>query len=114
MVGLDAAGSVGSVPDWDPTREYRWLIATAATIDGFDPRQVEIDAANFLSHNRLLPHSYFRLEADGGHLYLLHQIPEPRTVMLLAWAAALGMGWRLRLVRRRPRHNSRASQHIDR
>ncbi len=83
VIGLGMTGQEGSVENFDPNQNYQWLIASADSIVGFDPAIVQIDALSFLNNNALLPQSRLFLQTNGGNLFLVHQVPEPNSSVLI-------------------------------
>jgi autotransporter-associated beta strand protein len=75
----------GALTGFDPTASYLtgWMIASAPTIDGFDPNKFNLNSSLFVGAT-----GTFAIEERGGDLFLTYTagaqpIPEPGT-----WAAA--------------------------
>jgi len=84
VIGLDETGEEGIVDNFDPSQNYEWLIASANSITGFDPAIVQIDTSSFISNNPLPDQSRLSLRFGGGNLFLVHQVPEPASWILIS------------------------------
>ena len=88
IVSVDATGAAGPLSGFDRDGYYRWTIATAGSISGFDSRHFLVDASGFTNYNDIGGGS-FSIIADGQHLQVLY-VPEPSSMLLLgAMGAAL-------------------------
>lgn len=95
---LGADGAHGSVTDFDPSRFYSWIIASASGgIVGFDTANLFVDTSQFLN---VLDGGTFSLGLDGNGTKLrldFTPVPEPSTWVLLG----LGLAGLLLRARRR-------------
>ncbi|NQU21586.1 MAG: autotransporter-associated beta strand repeat-containing protein [Candidatus Nealsonbacteria bacterium] len=92
VVGLAENGSPGAVDGFDPQQNYRWTVASADAIVGFDRAALNIDATGFVQHNPIAPLGEFSLQQHGGDLMLAYTVPEPGTWALLAVGVAVAVG----------------------
>lgn len=84
--------------DFDNTRPYSWVIASATGVTGFDPNAFNLDTAGF--GNSLGIGSFF-LTQSGDDLQLnFTPVPEPSTFALLGTGLLLMLAKRLRRRRR--------------
>ena len=69
------------LPGFDLLPSPPWLIASADSIDGFDPEAAEIDISGIVGSRPSLTPDQFRLYTQDGDL-LLQFVPEPSSLML--------------------------------
>jgi autotransporter-associated beta strand protein len=83
IVSLDpSTGTEGAVANWDKTKPYEWVIATAGgSITNFDPEAFDLNTTRF--HNEMAPGASFVVRKDGDHDIVLVYVPEPATLALL-------------------------------
>jgi len=101
VIGLDDTGEEGIVENFDSSQNYQWLIASTNSIIGFNPSTIQIDPSSFLSNNPLLTQNRLFLRVDGGNLFLVHQVPEPTSWVLVSLGLAIATARR-----RRPYHST--------
>jgi len=68
-----------------------WLIATAKSIDGFDPNSIEVIANNTSSKFQYSTADDFLVETRGNDLYLVLTVPEPTCICLICCLAAFSV-----------------------
>jgi hypothetical protein len=61
-----------------------WLIASATTIDGFDPASVQVTLGNASDPFRRLAPDQLSIELRGADLYLVRTVPEPASLPVIA------------------------------
>lgn len=77
LVSLDFGGQSAALGDFDPSQSYRFTLATAAGINGFDVNEFAVDSSGF--RNGLAGGS-FSVVRDGNNLVLqFTPVPEPGT-----------------------------------
>jgi autotransporter-associated beta strand protein len=86
---LQADLAPGAVPNWDPSRDYTWTLATTANgVTGFAPEEFSLHTADFSAHN--LVSGVFSVTADSQRLYLNYTaVPEPHSALLFLLGLAL-------------------------
>ena len=87
MAGLDAQDVRGVVPHFDAGQSYRWPLAAAGSIVGFDSMAVELRLNAFVDHNPVVPWGIFGLDRDGETIVLSYTVPEPQVslIVLVVW-----------------------------
>ncbi|WP_218932473.1 PEP-CTERM sorting domain-containing protein [Adhaeretor mobilis] len=83
VISLDDNGDEGAIENFDPTQNYEWLIASAASISGFDPTATRIDTTKFSAESSLPYQERLSLRVEGGDLILVYQVPEPSSWFLI-------------------------------
>ena len=98
LVSLDFGGQSAALGDFDPSQSYRFTLATAAGINGFDVNEFAVDSSGFRND---LAGGSFSVVQDGNNLVLqFTPVPEPGT---WAWLLA-GSAFVLVFARRRLFH----------
>lgn len=79
-------------PEFTPSPDpYRWLIASADSITGFEPEAISVTLGPAIASK--YPHlaDQITFDADGGDLFLIYQVPEPGAFCLAVSALALSI-----------------------
>ncbi|MEX2170842.1 MAG: autotransporter-associated beta strand repeat-containing protein [Pirellulales bacterium] len=86
VAGLNSFNQPGVVSNFDPMQTYRWLIAEADAIEGFDPTEVHFAFTESQSTHGAFRPENFSLRADNGNLFIDYQfvVPEPNAFLLSA------------------------------
>jgi len=84
IVGLDpSTGLEGAVANWDKTKQYEWVIATAGGgITGFNADAFDVQWTKFASNNAVASGAKFVVRRDGDNV-VVGYVPEPATLALL-------------------------------
>jgi fibronectin-binding autotransporter adhesin len=95
--GLDSLPlSNFAIPDL--TQPQRWLIASATSIVGFDSHAVAFEVVSSPNRLRTVLPQFLSLESDGRNLFLVYQVPEPGSIVLLAAVQFFMPLWRRRRI----------------
>lgn len=81
VVGLDEL-PLSSFSSANLAGRHSWLIASAASIVGFDLNSVAVQPVDSPNRLRTVLPQQLTLEVAGGNLYLVYQIPEPSGLAL--------------------------------
>ncbi|MCA9099614.1 MAG: hypothetical protein KDA63_00595 [Planctomycetales bacterium] len=78
LTSLDGGGAVGPLEDFDTHAKYEWMVAAAGSLLGFDPGDVDVDAAAFFDLNAAPSSAHVWLEARGNTLFAVYElVPGP-------------------------------------
>ncbi|WP_197527813.1 autotransporter-associated beta strand repeat-containing protein [Posidoniimonas polymericola] len=88
-------GPLGTVDHWDPSQSQSWLIATAASIEGFDRSLFVVDAGPFESALGMPAAAQFTVQQQGETLLLVYTAPEPAATLLVCLLLGAS-GWQRR------------------
>jgi len=91
---LHATHALGAVGDWDNTKSYTWVIATASDgISGFNADKFDIRTGNFTANNAPAPTAQWKIAQSGDTKSIEFQYvtPEPATMALLGIGGAMSL-----------------------